>query len=43
MANCDLRFAIDVLRFKAIVFFFVHGVLVVGQKESLDYKNALFD
>ena len=34
----QLSWRIDVLRFKAIVFFFVHGVLVVGQKDHLIAK-----
>ena len=34
----QLSWRIDVLRFKAIVFFFVHGVLVVGQKNHLIAK-----
>ena len=36
----QLSWRIDVLRFKAIVFFFVHGVLVVGQKNHLIAKMS---
>ena len=36
----QLSWRVDVLRFKAIVFFFVHGVLVVGQKNHLIAKMS---
>ena len=38
----QLSWRVDVLRFKAIVFFFVHGVLVVGQKNHLIAKMRYF-
>ena len=39
----QLSWRIDVLRFKAIVFFFRSRCLSCRPKKSLDCKNALFD